>query len=183
MVDSQNINLAGLYAEKIRAELEEVEREFSDWNFCASNGNVFATVLLVKGQAGPAEQCGDPALSGPDGHAAAKALRALGFAENSEYRTMSRPLGDNAPSALIHSRLMWQIQIIDPPVVIALDGCAAADVAGALDAAPLPTGVPVETHGRTIFALQGLEDSLCDERSKRIVWEQMKQLSRYRRSG
>jgi len=183
MSESKDTNLGKLYAEKVRAELEEVEREFSSWNFCASEGNPLATVLLVKGQAGPAEQCGGPALSGPDGAAAAKALKALGFAADSDYRVMSRPLGDASPADAIHSRLLLLIQVIDPLVIIALDSCAAADLAGALEAALPPTGTPVQIHGRTILALQGLEDSLGDERSKRVVWEQLKQLSSDSRPG
>jgi len=177
MSESKDISPGKLYAEKVLAEIEAIEREFSGWSFCSSRGNLLATVLLVKGQAGPAEQCGGPALSGPDGDAATKALRALGFAADSDYRVMSRPLGD-APSAdVIHSRLMLLVQVIDPLVIIALDSCAAADLAGALEAAVPPAGIPVQIHGRTLLVLSGLEDSLRDERSKRVVWEQLKQLS------
>ena len=83
-----------------------------------------------RGYPGPAEASGDPALSGPDGVAAGKALEALGYSAAETFFTLSRPEpGMDAPRRV--ARLRAQIEAVDPAMILAVDDEAADDVSAA----------------------------------------------------
>jgi len=139
------------------------------------SGDVFAEVVLVKGDAGPAEVAGGRALTGPDGQAAKKALEALGFDPKAVFATVARPDPD-IDADLIRQRLRMQVEAVDPYAVVALDAVAAQEVAVALTLGSLPFGVQVSSGGRVFVAVDGLEASLDDEVARRRVWDQFRAL-------
>lgn len=161
-----------VYRQKALAELEHADRVAPGADAIPSSGDPFAEVVLVKGEVGPAEAAGDAALSGPDGVAARKALARLGFDPESVFATVSRPEAD-LDLAVLHERLVMQVEAVDPWVVLALDATAAADVAAAFSLGALPFGRQVLKDGRQFVAVDGLERSLVDARAKRAVWRQM----------
>jgi len=147
-------------------------------------GHAGAAVLLVKGDAGPAEASGLPALSGPDGQAAASALEALGFDPDSVYAMLSRPSAPTArPDADADAvakqaceRLRATIEAVDPHVVVALDQVAGADLAAAFGVVKLGLGTPVRVLGRTLLVVEGLEAALAEPALKKRVWAQLRAL-------
>lgn len=164
-----------LFAAKVRAELEESDRLAPGADVFRWSGDVFAEVVLVKGDPGPAEVAGGAALSGPDGEAARKALAALGFDPESAFATVARPepsIGD----ALLRRRLKMQVETVDPYAVVALDSTAAREIALAFDLSSLPFGVEVFSDGRVFVSVDGLEASLGDESARRRVWNQFRAL-------
>jgi len=136
-------------------------------------GALIAEVAVVKGLPGPAEASGGAALSGADGAAAVKALSALGYAEGDLFFTLSRPQ-PGAISASGAARLRAQIEAVDPSLVLALDGEAAADVSAAFGIDQPAWGSGVVVLGRRIVAVDGLEASLTNPARKRRVGEQLK---------
>lgn len=164
--------LERIYAEKALAELAAADRVAPGSDCVHWSGALFAEVVLVKGEPGPAEVSGGYALSGPDGAAARKALEALGFDPESVFATVARPEA-GMDIALLRERLVMQIEAVDPTVVVALDATAAVEVATAFSLGTLAYGTRVYAGGRTFVAVDGLEASLADERAKRRVWRQM----------
>lgn len=161
------------FAEKARAELAAADALVPGSDLVAWSGALLARVALVKGLPGPAEAAGGPALSGPDGDAAEKALLALGWPECSWFATVSRSEPDADPQS-IASRLRRQLEAVDPLVVVALDEIAAGDVAAAFELPqPLTPGRPAVFRGRRFVAVQGLEHSLGDPERKRAAWRQL----------
>ncbi len=140
------------------------------------SGDVFAEVFLVKGDPGPAEVAGGPALSGPDGQAARKALEALGFDPASVFASVARPEPDLEREAL-YARLRIQVETVDPYTVVALDRVAAEFVCAAFGLRAFRPGRPAHAHGRVFVAVDGLEESLADAGLKQRVWRQLKTLS------
>jgi len=147
-------------------------------------GEPGAAVLLVKGDAGPAEASGLPALSGPDGQAAASALEALGFDPDSVYAMVSRPhattaspeAGSDTIASQIHERVRATAEAVDPHAIIALDLTAGADLAAAFGGVALTPGTAVRVLGRTLLVVEGLEASLGDPALKKRVWAQLRAL-------
>lgn len=164
------------FEQKARAELAAADRAAPGSDAVAWSGDVFAEVALVKGDPGPAEVAGGSALSGPDGVAARKALQALGFDPDSVFRTVARPEA-GIDSGALRDRLRLQIEAVDPTAVVALDAFAAEEVAAAFTLGSLGFGRPVSSGGRTFLAVDGLEASLSDERTKRKVWRQLQALA------
>ncbi|MCE5191793.1 MAG: hypothetical protein LLG08_08560 [Actinomycetia bacterium] len=174
MVRALGDDIAAVCAAKARAELAAADKRVDApirWS-----GSVFPTVVLVKGEPGPAELAGGSALSGADGEAATKALEALGVA-GPTWSTVSRPRtpGDATSVGL---RLREQICAVDPAVVIALDSTARDDVVAAFGLSVLPFGEPIAVLGVVLLAVDGLEQSLTDEARKRTVWKQLQGLTR-----
>jgi hypothetical protein len=164
--------LERIYGEKARAELAAADRIAPGSDSVHWSGDLFADVVLVKGEPGPAEVSGGAALSGPDGAAARKALEALGFDPHSVFATVARPEA-GIDETLLRERLLMQVEAVDPTMVVALDPTAATEVASAFGLEKLPYGTRVHASGRAFVALEGLEASLADERFKRRVWRQM----------
>ena len=160
------------YAEKAHAELAAADRVAPGSDSVPWSGDVFAEIVLVKGEPGPAEVSGGPALSGPDGVAVRKALEALGFDPDSVLATVARPEA-GIDASLLRERLRMQIEAVDPTVVVALDATATAEIAAAFNLGTVPFGTKVYSGGRLIVAVDGFEASLADERAKRRVWKQM----------
>lgn len=154
---------------KVRAELAAADQLVNApimWS-----GSLTPAVALVKGEPGPAERAGGAAVSGDDGDAAAKALVALGI-DGPVWCTVSRT-GDHDEQEGVLLRLRQQLCAIDPALVIALDGVAAADLAAAFGIDALMVGEPVAHAGLILLAIDGLEASLGDETRKREVWRQL----------
>lgn len=172
--------IARLYGAKSAEELRIAASIAPQPAVAADRGPLDARVVLVKGLAGPAEASGLPALSGPDGQAAASALEALGFDPDSLYAVVSRADADapsDAPETLaLRARLRATIEAVDPYAVVALDGWAAEDLAAAFGVPVLGFGVVTRVAGRSFLAVDGLEASLTDESRKRDVWRQLKGL-------
>jgi hypothetical protein len=166
-------HIAQIYTAKARAELARADAFLPGSEMVAGSGDLFGRVMLVKGVPGPEDERAGTALAGPDGEAAAKALRALGLDSGGVYRTCSRPVADGDPDAVVE-RLAWIVEAVDPDVAIALDGEAATDLARAVGVEELLPGEPVRRHGRAVLAVDGLEASLGDEVRKARVWEQLK---------
>ena len=163
-----------LYEARALAEIAAADALAPGSDVIAWSGELLADVALVKGFAGPAEAAGGRALSGNDGEAAAKALEALGWPPSCWFATLSRPEPTIPPEARAQ-RLRLQVEAVDPAVVIALDAKAAEDVAAAfaLDEG-LGFGQARRAAGRTLVAVDGLEESLGDPNRKRRVWSQLK---------
>jgi len=164
--------LERIFGEKARAELAAADRIAPGSDGVRWSGDLFAEVVLVKGEPGPAEVSGGPALSGPDGAAAHKALEALGFDPESVFATVARPEA-GIDAVMLRERLVMQVETVDPTVVVALDATAAAEVAAAFGLETLGYGTAIHASGRAFVALEGLEESLADGRLKRRVWRQM----------
>lgn len=160
------------YLAKARAEIAMADRIAPGSDVVPSAGDEFAEVFVAKGEPGPAEVSGGAALSGPDGEAVRKALCALGFDPGSVFFTLARPEA-GIDEALLRRRLRYQVEAIDPWLVLATDSVAAADLAEAFDLGTLPFGTRVNAHGRQFVAVEGLEASLADTRTKRRVWRQL----------
>lgn len=165
--------LAELYRRKTEAELAIADALLGDESSVRWSGEPDARIALVKGTPGEADLRERRALAGADGDAASKALVALGRGEH-VFATVSRPV--SADRQTLVSRLALQLEAVDPCVVVALDPSAAEDVAEALGLGVLRPGTPVETRGRAVLALDGLEASLGDEVAKRRVWRQFQAL-------
>lgn len=176
--------VAKRYALKSAEELRIARSLLSGSDAVPDTGEADASVLLVKGSPGPAEASGLPALSGPDGQAAALALEAMGFDPNSVYAMLSRPQSSIGPTqdpsvedrASIHSRLRATVEAVDPYAVIALDRVAGVDLGAAFGGIVLELGTPVRILGRTLLAVDGLEASLSDPQLKQRVWAQLRTL-------
>lgn len=168
--------LHALFDAKVAAELDRADAEVPGSGLIASRGERFATVMLVKGDPGPAEVSGGAALSGPDGDAACKALEALGFDGSEVFATVARPEKDVDPT-LLARRLRLQIEAVDPYAVVALDRVAGEVLANATGTGPASPGRPTYWMSRVLLTLDGLESSLADEKAKRRVWNQLKVLA------
>ncbi len=162
-----------IYADKARAELAAADRVAPGSDGIPWSGDVFAEVVLVKGEPGPAEVAGGAALSGPDGAAARKALEALGFDPGSMFATVARPEAGVDP-VQARERLAMQVEAVDPTVVVALDAVAATEIAAAFGLEAFPFGARTYADGRQFVAVDGLEASLADEGAKRRIWRQMR---------
>lgn len=174
MVREVEPKAAAAYAAKTRAELDEADALLRLPAGTAWSGSLSPAVALIKGEPGPAELGGGPALSGPDGEAAEKALDALGVT-GARWCTLSRPAPEIESAAAVE-RLRLQLIAVDPAAVVALDPVAALDVAAALGVPVPEAGVPTAALGMTLLLVDGLEASLGDEKRKREVWGQFKGL-------
>ena len=161
-----------LPAQKMRAELDGLVREG-----VVMAGNAFSSVLLVKGEPGPAELAGDPLLSGADGKALRAALLKLGYA----------PEDWAAVDGYASPRLFRQaVAVLDPSTMIVCDERAAALVREAyadelcefnsLDDAMLVPGRVVKLSGMRVLNLGGFEAALSSSAQKQIMWARLKQI-------
>ena len=157
----------------MRAELAAADALVPGSDGVSSRGALLAQVVVVKGLAGPAEASGKPALSGPDGEAAVKALTALGHDPESVFFTLSRPVSDGDDERFA-ARMRLQLESVDPELVVAVDAEAARDVAAALGMQPFAFGEMVRIDGRRVVACDNLEASLSDPKRKQRVWAQLK---------
>ena len=168
--------LQAMYEEKARAEIEWADSLVPGSGSVAGSGDVLGRTLLVKGRPGPEDLARGKALAGADGEAARKALDALGVDTSSVFGICSRPVEDAAPDRL-QERLAFQIEAVDPALIIALDEDAAVDVVSIAGLERPAYGDLVEWRGRRIVAIEGLEASLADEARKRRVWSQFKAIA------
>ncbi|MDH4139120.1 MAG: hypothetical protein OEV43_00945 [Coriobacteriia bacterium] len=159
----------------MEAELAQADREVPGGVELGSGGDLFAHIVLLKGLPGPAESAGGGALSGPDGDAARKALAALGIEDIAVFSALTRPESSAEPESTAR-RVRRIVEAIDPVAVVALDADAAADLARAFGVRRIPFGKPVQSLGRTLLAVDGLEASLVEPARKRRVWAQFKRL-------
>jgi len=162
-----------LHEARARAELRAADASAPGSDSVAWRGAVVAQVAVVKGLPGPAEASGGAALTGADGEAVVKALEALGYGERDLFFTLSRP-GTTGRDDRMVSRLRSQLEAVDPGLILAVDGEAAADVAAAFGADRPAWGRETYVLGRRFVAVDALEASLSDPARKRRVWEQLK---------
>lgn len=171
---AESARLDRMFREKVRAEIAAAEHVGGEPPAVRAYGDELAEVLLLKGEPGADDLKSGRALAGPDGEAADKALDALGLpVERFGLCTRVPEVGDGERAL----RVRMVIEAIDPSVVIALDPCAARDLAEALGIDPLVAGVARAWRGCTLLAVDGLEASLDDEGLKRRVWRQLKALA------
>jgi hypothetical protein len=175
MVEMPSEELAEVYGRRLQAELEAADIELPGADAVRGSGRPSASVLLVKGEPGPAEIGGGVALSGADGDAIDKALEALGRDPRDRYAVVSRPVAGVSDDR-VKRRLRRIIEACDPVWVVALDPDAAHDVFHALGRPELGPGTVTRLMGRSVLALEGLEASLEDEALKRRVWAHLKAL-------
>jgi hypothetical protein len=138
-----------------------------------TTGSAPADVFIAKGTASPLDLSRAEALAGEDGVAVRKALAALGW--DTSLFGLCVSAGE---TALEPASLALAIEAVDPDLVIAVDETAALSVAAALGADPLVFGTPRQIQGRSVLAVDGLEDSLADDARKRRVWQQLKSVQR-----
>lgn len=161
-----------IYLERTRQEVRQVR----DAGFLLA-GHAYGSVLLVKGELGPAECLGAPLLSGPDGPALVAALGRLGYTDDAWAACSSVVrVGDEWEDAPPQD-LAWAVEVFDPELVIALDGAAARGLTrGWSLAEPLALGVVTRVRGRRVLALDGFEEALTDPRAKQRMWAWLKQV-------
>ena len=163
---------------KVRAELAALDEAG-----VVTAGNACSSVLLVKGEPGPAEKS-DPhggLLQGPDGVALRAALGALGYApEDWAGLACWNTRGESLDPAL----LRLAVTTIDPATVVACDATAAemlrnayADDLAALQS--LEEALFIEGHlvriaGMRALKLGGFEAALADSHKKQIMWARLK---------
>jgi hypothetical protein len=165
--------ICALHNARARAELAAADALAPGSDAVAWRGALLAQVVVVKGLPGPAEASGGAAVSGADGEAAIKALVALGYAEEMLFFTLSQPVtgGDSRRRG---ARVRAQIEAVDPVLILALDGAAAADIADAFGIDQPAFGREVRLLGRRLVTVDGLEASLAEPGRKRRVWDQLK---------
>lgn len=165
--------LRELYASRVGSELDEADG--GEGSHRASwSGDALARIVFVKGAVSASDLEAGRAFAGADGDAARRAAAALGLDSTGVLFICSRRAGEDG-SAI--ERLAVQLEAADPAFVIATDVPAAVDVAAALGTGALTPGVPIDVNGRRIVAVDGLEQSLGDERRKRTVWRQMRSVT------
>ena len=164
--------LAALMDRRARAELAAADSLAPGSDVVAWRGALLAQVAVVKGSPGPSEASGGSAMSGLDGEAVLKALEVLGYDGSTVFFTLSRPVPGLAAEPRAR-RLRLQLEAVDPGLILAVDGEAAADVAGAFGIAAPGFGKMVRVLGRRAIAVDGLEASLSEPARKRRVWRQL----------
>ena len=169
-------DLARLYHTKAVAELGCADRLVPGSDLIRWRGQPIAQVAVVKGMRGPAEASGNAAVSGADGQALERALAALGFDVEQVFYTLSAAVPDANPADRA-ARIRLVLEAVDAPLVIALDECAAGDIARALSAQAPKPGVLAPMFGRHVLVLSGFEASLSDEKAKRRVWKELRAAS------
>lgn len=165
--------IRALHEARARAELAAADALAPGSDTVAWRGELLPAVALLKGLPGPAESAGGAAVSGADGRAASKALERLGYDASSAFWALTRPEPTIDPERRA-ARVKALIEAVDAPLVIALDTPAAEDVAAAYSLAELRAGRACTARGRRFVAVDGLEESLADERRKAAVWRQLK---------
>lgn len=165
-----------LHEARATAELAAADLLCPGSDTVASRGDVLGEVFLLKGFPGPAEAGGDAAMSGVDGTAADKALDALGFAPNSVFRALSRPV-KVSDSGCYARRVRSMVEAVDPRVVVALDVEAIEDLAAAFALHRFATEGSAYVAGRRFVAVSGFETSLGDPELKRVAWGQFRKAS------
>ncbi|MDR1422123.1 MAG: hypothetical protein LBI64_04575 [Coriobacteriales bacterium] len=163
-------------------------------------GTLLTSILLVKGQAGPAEPMGMP-FSGADAQALEKALVALGWPINAWCGVLCAPgvsgrrgtaanerasegastvTSEGAPLALSPNDLRLICEIVDPLVVVALDEQARRLLIDAFIQAEsgfladFTPGAQTMVLGRRFVSVDGFEAALDNADTKQRVWAQLK---------
>jgi len=165
--------LRALFEARAKDELRAADTLVPGADAVATRGALLARIALVKGLPGAAEAAGGAAVSGADGEALSKALESLGWEPGEAFYTLSRPVAGDGDERYAR-RLRAQIEAVDPGVVVALDGQAAADVSRAFGCETVRAGSPVRVLGRRIVALSGFEAGLGNDRLKRTAWSELK---------
>lgn len=162
------------YVEKTRAELQDLEEMG-----VRTTGNAFSSVLLAKGDPGPAERNGGEVLSGADGKALRAALLRLGYAPEDWA-------GVEAGEALSPILFRRAVTTLDPATLVLCDETAAKLARDAyaddlvslleLEDALLSPGRVVQVAGMRMINLGGFEAALASDRQKQVVWAYLKQI-------
>lgn len=140
--------------EAYRAGIEAQMEEFAD----SVSGNLFSQVAVVtSGSAELAPEVAD---------ALGKAFAALGWAQE--------PLLVVGTAELVGERLQLCMEVLDPPVSVALDARAGATLAAAYGVRPPAPGVLVAPLGRRMVVLDDFAAALSDPAAKRVAWGQLK---------
>ena len=166
------------------AHVEALRREFASlaergvW-VC---GNVFSSIVLVKGELDDAERTGSDLMGGADGVALRAALGRLGYAPEDFCALAS--CGDEGP--LEPALFREALEALDPEAVVAVDDAAADELREAyaeelaliedFNTAALMPGLVAPVMGRRMLALDGFEAALTDSRAKQRMWAYLKQL-------
>ncbi len=157
-----------VYVEKMRAELEGLERQG-----VVLVGNAFSPILVVKGEPGPAEMSGGALLSGADGKALRAAFTKLGYAPE-EWCGLACWRLDGGFLAPSQMRLV--LAALGPSTVVAADEAAAALMSDAYTGTPLELGWGRVSMvaGMRVLSLGGFEAALGDMHSKQRMWALLK---------
>jgi hypothetical protein len=142
-------------------------------------GNRQASILVLKGARGTAEQGGSPPFFGADGAALTSAFEALGWGANGWCGILLEPLGLPMLDA---QQVRLLVEYIDPLVVVALDAAAAAVLAGGFEhelfGKKLKMGKKTGVLGRLFLAIDDFESALNNPERKQMVWAQLKVLKK-----
>ncbi len=166
------------YGAKAREELAALEAAGA-----VLAGNAYSSVLLVKGEPGPAERSGAPLLSGPDGTALRSALAALGYAPEdwcavAAWDRTGAPVTVGLMNLVVSTLSPLTVVVLDEAACAAVRDALAADLVGlaSIEEAMLCPGWPVHARGMRVMALGGFEAALADPGRKRVMWDRLKQL-------
>jgi len=157
-----------LVERKARAELKTLQPLL----LRMPGGDVPADVLVLAGRC--EVSAGAEAVAPEVAEAVLKAVAALGWEGPTCFACMEAKDGgllDPATSAML-------VEVVDPDLVLALDGDAAGALAVASGLERLVEGRPGRVAGRVLLALSDFAGSLADDASKRRVWEQLKSIRR-----
>lgn len=160
------------WLERALASRTEALQEFSA--VLARNNE--ARILVVKGRPGPAEEAGAEPFGGKDGEALEAAFKALGWGEDAWCGALLAPVGHDQMDA---PRLAYLIELLDPTIVISVDGVAKRvydATLSNLDGAAIPwsSGKTADSAGRLHIHIDDFEPSLESSRSKQLAWSQLK---------
>jgi hypothetical protein len=161
-----------------RADIEQQLKPFTAY----LSGDVFASLVAVKGKPGQAEREGAAPFGGSDGLALDKSFGRLGWGFGSQdTRTwLGVLLAPSGQAVLTAHKLRLLCEIVDPLVLVALDEQARLVLQDAFAhdekslAAAFAPGSVATALGRTLISVEGFEDALADADAKQKVWAQLK---------
>ncbi len=164
-----------MFRQKALAELgcgcEDGSPRWARWS-----GEPSARVAVFESVPADDFEGGETVSAGDVAEALDKALTALGYDAEDTFRLhLLTEKGEAAAEAVVCIR--WQIEAVDPSVVIALDSVSASVVAEALRLSRLTPGKVAHRDGRSVVAVDGFAASLSDPARKRLVWQQLKSVS------
>ena len=142
------------------------------------SGNGLASVLVIKGICGSAEQAGNLPFSGADGEALEKALSALDWGPNVWRGVLLNPQ-DEQPLDVANLRLI--IEAFDPLTIITTDEVArlaliqACSLEKTNQAHLFVPGGTISVLGRMLVSVDGFEAALTNPKAKQVAWMQLKQ--------
>jgi hypothetical protein len=159
---------------RLRADIEEQLRPFAT----AIDGDVLASLMVIKARPSAAEVEGGPPFSGKDGAALDAAFEHLGWGGlTGEVRPW---LGLLLPPKIEDGSLRAICETVDPLAIVTLDEGARLALIAAFEtveeqlAIDFVAGGQAQALGRLLVSVEDFEDSLSDEEAKQKAWAQLR---------